>query len=222
MNFTIEQVKAACQDVRSCSTGSVTFKKIVANTRKCFKHYNLDADIRLSKEKKLLAPDEFYIMAYYDAEDDEDGLTPIEVVIHHNITGDNPLPAHAINEFLVQIYDAVVHEFCHQRQSINRDYAIYYEHPGPENYRRYLSDPDEVDAYAYSIAIEILRFMPRERAIRYLSRISVMSKMRSGMGLVSPMLQSYISLFKDTRLMRRMSKKIYKHITTIDTRHIFM
>jgi hypothetical protein len=42
------------------------------------------------------------------------------------------------------------------------------------------------------------------------------------MGLVSPMLQSYVTLFKDTQLMRRMSKKIYKHIETIDTRHIFM
>lgn len=222
MNSVIEQVNAACQQVRLLNPGPVTFKKLVASTRKHFKLYNIDATIKLAKEKKTLGADEFYVMAYYDAEDDADGFTPIEIIIHHNIETDASFPGHAVTEFLTQVYDATVHEFRHQRQSADRNHILYIEHPGSENYRLYLADPDEVDAYAFSIAIEILRFMPKYRALRYLTRVSVLSKMRSGMGLMSPMLQSYVSHFKNTKLLRRLAKKIHQHIETIDTRHIFM
>lgn len=222
MNSVIEQVNAACQQVRLLNTGPVTFKKLVASTRKYFKFHNIDAEIKLTKEKRSLAADEFYVMAYYDAEDDADGFTPIEIIIHHNIEADASFPGHAVTEFLTQIYDATVHEFRHQRQSLDRNHVSYMEHPGPEDYKLYLSDPDEVDAYAFSIAIELLRFMPRDRALRYLTRISVLAKMRKGMGLVSPMLQSYVYHFKNTKLLRRLAKKIHQHIETIDTRHIFM
>lgn len=222
MNSSIELVNAACQEIRSLSPGPITFKKLVATTRKVFRVFDVTVDITLRKEKRELDQDEFYIMAYYDAADDDDGLTPIEVIIHHNIEGDKQFPGHAVTEFLTQVYDAVVHEFKHQLQSYKRDHVSYWHHPGPENYVRYLADPDEVDAYAFSIAIELLRFMPRHRAIKYLSRISVLAKMRNGLGLVSPILQSYVSHFKNTKLLRRLSRKIHYHLETIDTRHIFM
>lgn len=222
MNSSIELVNTACQEIRLMNPGPITFKKLISTTRKTFRFRDVHVDIKLSKEKRNLGADEFFIMAYYDAEDDDDGFVPIEVVVHHNIDSNKQFPNHAITEFLTQVFDAVVHEFKHQKQSYKRNHVSYWHHPGPENYQKYLADPDEVDAYAFSIAIELLRFMPRSRAIKYLSRVTVLSKMRNGLGLVSPMLQSYVSNFKKSKLLRRLSKKIHYHLETIDTRHIFM
>ena len=160
-------------------------------------------------------------MAFYDSDDDFENETPIEVVIHHNLPPDELFPPHAVTAFLIQIYDAVAHEYRHQQQSIKRNHESYWDHPGLENYQAYLSDPDEIDAYAFSIAIELLRFMPKERVKKYMPKIYTLGKMRNGLSYVSPNLQSYLSHFRNSQMIRRIAKKIYYHVENIDTRHIF-
>jgi hypothetical protein len=174
-----------------------------------------------TKKDKTLEIGGFYVMAYYDPEDDFNHDTPIEVIAHHNFPDTDYFSKLQITDFLIQIFDAVVHEFRHRHQSIKREYITYSAHESSP-YKEYLSDPDEVDAYALSIAIELLRHIDPYRAKKNLTRISIMSKMRRGTEFVSPNLRAYIDHFGLSDLTKRIAKKVYKHLGTIDKQHIFM
>jgi hypothetical protein len=220
MNSLLECVNKICQSVRKQNTNGVSFKKLIGSTRKNFKEGGLDILLKTKKEKDL-DNSHFYVMAYYDSDDDFNQEIPIEVFIHHNFDDRARFQEHQITEFLIQIFDAVVHELCHQQQSRKRNYEIF-GHPGTENYKKYLADPDELDAYALSISIELLRVMPKSRIQTYMTRIGILAKMKQGNSLVSPNLHSYFGHFKNTNLIKRLSKKIYKNIESIDKTHIFL
>ena len=79
-----------------------------------------------------------------------------------------------------------------------------------------------MDAYSVSIAIELLRTMDKDRARRNLSRISIMSKMRTGSNLSSPMLRAYIQHFGLNEITKRIAKKVYQHLDRLDKELIFM
>ena len=220
MNVTLERVNLVCNHVRESNRHGVTFKKLIGFTRTAFKLRELDLNIKTKKDK-FLSPAEFYVNAYYDAEDDFNSETPIEIIIHHNFNDTDVFNQTQITDFLIQIYDAVVHEYRHQQQSLKRNYEVYSDHD-QSPYNEYLTDPDEIDAYALSIAIELLRHMNKERAKRYMSRITIMAKMRRNNMLVSPNLKAYIDHFGLTLITRKISKKVYKHLDSLDRRHIFL
>lgn len=219
MNNILERVNKVCVTVRDNCPQPASLKKLISLTRTTFKRHDFDLKIKTKREKDLDI-DKFYVMAYYDSYEDSQLETPIEVYVHHNLSGNEEFGTHQISNFLVEIYDAVVHEYRHRQQSIERnfkEYDIHVRHP----YERYLSNVDELDAYALSIAIEILRFMSKDRAKRCMGRISVMSKMRKGPNYAIPMLQAYIGTFKSGALIKKLSKKVYKHLEELDSRHIF-
>lgn len=220
MNSIIERVNLACRNVRYNNAGPITFKKLVSQTRKSFKDHDFDIAIKTKKDL-LLYEDGFYVMAYYDAHDDQNFETPIEVVIHHNFTNQQQFAENQITDFLIQVFDAVVHEYKHRDQSIKRNFKQFAD-VCYSPYREYLSDPDELDAYALSIAIELARTIGVERAKRNLPRIRILSKMRQGTGVISPNLRSYIEHFDFGPLLKKLSKKIYKHLETLDTRALFL
>jgi len=64
--------------------------------------------------------------------------------------------------------------------------------------------------------------MNKERAKRYMSRITIMAKMRQNNMLVSPNLKSYIDHFGLNQVTKKISKKVYKHLEALDRRHIFL
>jgi hypothetical protein len=220
MNHILDRVNEVCKCVRDKNQELINFKQLINYTRKTFKKHDFDLVLKTKKEKDLTL-DKFYVMAYYDSESDSDGETPIEVVVHHNLTGTEQFGRHQITNFLVEIYDAVVHEYRHQYQSQRRDHVEYVDHE-PKPYTRYLANQDELDAYALSISVELLRTMDVQRAKRNLSRISVMSKMRTGAVYSSPTLRAYIGHFGLNGVTRRLAKKIYRYLETIDKRNIFM
>jgi len=220
MNSILERVNLVCKYVRESNKHGVTFKKLVGATRSAFKIQELDLIIK-SKKDKFLSSAEFYVNAYYDAEDDFNNETPIEVIVHHNFVDTDVFNQKQITEFLIQIYDAVVHEYRHQQQSLKRNYEVFSDH-NQSPYEEYLTDPDEVDAYAVSIAIELLRHMSKERAKRYMSRITIMAKMRRNNMLVSPNLKSYIDHFGLNQVTRKIAKKVYKHLDALDSHQIFL
>jgi len=209
-----------CKTVRESSPEQTTFKKLIGRTRNTFKLHNFDIAIKTKKDQDLEA-DKWYVMAYYDSENDFNMDTAIEVIVYHNLQGDEPFGSHQVTSFLTEIFDATVHEFRHQYQSIRRDHNQYGEHVDTP-YERYLADDDELDAYAFSIAIELLRTMDAERAKRRMSRISVLSKMRTGAQFSSPQLKAYIGHFGLNNLTKKLSKKIYHHLNTVDKRYVFM
>jgi hypothetical protein len=220
MNFILERVNAVCRHVRDSNKFSLTFKKLVSVTRTSFRKYDCVLSIKTKKDKTL-EPSEFYVNAFYDAEDDYNNDVAIEIYIYHNFTDDMMFNSTQITDFLIQVYDATVHEYRHQQQSIQREYNIYSDHDHSP-FKSYLKDPDELDAYAVSIAIELLRHMSKERAKKYMSKITIMAKMRRGTNLVSPNLKAYIDHFGLNNVTKKISKKVYKHLDVLDRQHIFM
>ena len=220
MNIILERVYNVCKQVREQSPEQITFRNLIGRTRNTFKLYDFDIAIK-SKKDRDLDTDKWYVVAYYDSENDYNMDTAIEVIIHHNLKGDEPFGPHQVTAFLTEIYDATVHEFRHQYQSVRRDHNQYGEHVDTP-YERYLADDDEMDAYAFSIAIELLRTMDAERAKKRMGRISVLSKMRTGAQFSSPQLRAYIGHFGLNNLTKRLSKKIYHHLETIDKRWVFV
>jgi hypothetical protein len=219
MNSIIERVNKVCQNVRK-SHPAASFRKLVAVAQKEFRINDIDLFLKTKKDKDLES-DQFYIMAYYDPENDFNNETAIEVIVYHNFVGNSNFQRNQITEFLVQVFDAVVHEMRHQHQSSQRYFKTYSEHPH-EPYSKYLADPDELDAYALSITIELLRTMPANRAKRNMARMTVLSKLKRGDILVSPNLRAYTAHFKNNNLLKRLAKKVYKHLETLDNRHIFL
>lgn len=219
MNSILERVNTVCHSVRDTNSNPISFKKLVGQTRRLFKEHDLDLVIKTKKENSL-ETSEFYVMAYYDAEEDFNNETPIEVIVHHKFSDADKFSVNQITDFLIQIYDAVVHEFRHRQQSIKRSYQTYSSHD-QSPYKQYLKDPDEVDAYAFSVAIELLRTIGRQRARRNLSRMSVLAKMRQNSNYVSVNLHAYVSNFGLNKLTKKLAKKIYKHLETVDNDQIF-
>jgi len=219
MNSILERVNLVCKNVRVAHTGPVNFKKVIGSVRREFRYAELDVSIKTKKDKTLTLH-HFYVEAFYDAEEDFHNETPIEVYIYHNFDDSDLFEHRQITELLIQIFDAVTHEYRHQKQSSQRGYLVFSDH-AIEPFSKYLADPDELDAYAYSIAIELLRVMTAERAKKYMTRMSILSKLKSGQAFVSPNLNAYVSYFKGNPLLKQLAKKVYKHLETVDKKHIF-
>lgn len=219
MNVVLERVNQVCIGVRETNKKGVTFKKLIGSIRSKFKETDFDLIIKTKKDKYLDAS-EFYVNAYYDAEDDFNNEPPVEIVVHHNFKDIDIFSESQITDFLIQIYDATVHEYRHQQQSRHRNYQTFSNH-NQSPYKDYLADSDEMDAYAMSIAIELLRAMSRDRAKRYMTRVTVLAKMRQNLNYVSPNLKTYIDHFGLNFLTKKLTKKIYKHLDSLDKTHIF-
>lgn len=220
MNIVLERVNAVCQTVRVQNSQGISFKKLIGSVRSKFRDNEFNLTIKTKKDKSLDSA-EFYVNAYYDAEDDSNNESPIEIIVFHNFSDLDVFSKSQITDFLIQIYDATVHEFRHQQQSKNRNYQTFSNHD-QSPFEAYLTDPDELDAYAISISIELLRAMSQERAKRYMSRITVLAKMRQNSTYISPNLKAYIDHFGVSNLTKRLAKKVYKHLDSLDKDQIFM
>ena len=222
MNNILEQVNSVCTVIRNSIKYPTTFKILLSKTRKVFKSKNFDLKIKI-KRQPFLNHEEFYVNAYYDADDDKHNETPIEVLIYHNFDKNEIWDTKQTSELLVQIFDAVIHEYRHQRQSRSRKYLTFSQHPQTP-YREYLLDPDELDAYALSIAIELCRNLGKFRALRYMQRLSYLSKFKIQNKFVSPNLNAYVQHFGGVEhpVIKRLTKKVYIRLKKIDTDYIFV
>ena len=218
----METVCSVCNSVRGNVKDGISFQKLLVALRKEFRNRGFGITIKSMRDKKMDI-EEFYVNAYYDPEDDKDGDIPIEVNIHHNFDVNALWDRKHVTELLIQIFDATVHEFKHQRQSVKRRYVTYSNHD-QEPYKAYLADPDEVDAYALSIAVELTRSLGKYRAMRYLSKFSGLCKLKFNGKYVSPSLSAYYGQFGTVNhpLMKLLSKKVYIRLRKIDTASIFV
>jgi len=221
MNSTLERVYNVCTTVQDQISDSTTFKKLIIKTRKVLKAHDFVIDLKTKKDKTL-TEDQWYVLAYYDSYNDEQLETAIEIIIYHNLNGDEQFKSVQVTALLTEIYNALVHELRHRHQSAKRNFQDCVTHTSSDDYKHYLANQDELDAYALSIAIELLRNMDLQRAKFNLSRITVMSKMRKGSAYISPTLRAYTQHFGLNRLVKRLAKKIYKNLETIDRRYIFV
>ena len=222
MNSILEQVNSVCTVIRNSIKYPTTFKILLSKTRKVFKSKNFDLKIK-TKRQTFLNHEEFYVNAYYDADDDKHNETPIEVLVYHNFDKNEIWDTKQTSELLVQIFDAVIHEYRHQRQSRSRKYLTFSQHPQTP-YKEYLLDPDELDAYALSIAIELCRNLGKFRALRYMQRLSYLSKFKIQNKFVSPNLNAYVQHFGGVEhpVIKRLTKKVYIRLKKIDTDYVFV
>ncbi len=222
MNSIMETICLVCNSVRAKANDDISFQKLIALLRREFKLKGFAIKIKTQRSKHM-NPEEFYVNAYYDAIDDKEGDISIEIVIHHNFVDTTVWDKKHITELLIQVFDATVHEFKHQRQSIQRNYETYSNH-NHEPYHVYLADPDEIDAYAISIAIELTRNLGKYRAMRYLAKFSGLCKLKFQGKFVSPSLSAYYGQFGSVNnlLMKRLAKKVYVRLRKIDTASIFV
>ena len=216
MNKEMEAVCRVCSQIKQKVNNGISFQTLLFNIRKEFREYNFDVKI-LTRRKSFLDFDEYYVNAYYDSLNDEFGEIPIEIVIFHNFDYTISWDKFQITQLLIQIFDALVHEIKHQNQSQRRNYKTCWRgFP-------YLEDPDEIDAYSLSIAIELIRSIGKYKALRYLSKITLLSKLRIHNNIVSPNLHAYLSEFNSSHsVIKTLSKKIYSNIQQIDKTVIFM
>lgn len=220
MNSNLYVVRGICTSIMSKAHTGCKFRSLLATIRKHFK--SLDIAI---KTKKIagLELNEFYINAFYDLDADKSNECSIEVIIYHDIDTDMFFEHSQVGQFLVQLYDAVVHELRHQEQARRRKY-----HPNPyivdlECDTSYLSDPDEIDAYALSIAIELIRNLGRTRSIQYLHRASRLANVRPKGLYASPNLFFYFKTFGTVNhnVIRKLIKKVFLNLETLDKSAVF-
>lgn len=220
MNSILETICAICTSILSDTRTGISFQKLLNRIRREFRLNYLNIKVTSIRDKKL--QDEiFYANGYYDPEDDKDGERCIELVITHNFTKDRLWYSEQVKQLLIQVFDTVVHEMQHQRQYRKRQFKMGKDRG--TGYTDYLADPEEIDAYSISIAIELCRSLGKTRALRYLHNFDKLSRFKINDQYVSPCLSMYRTEFTDshTKLVKSLSKKIYVRLKKIDTDYIF-
>ena len=157
-------------------------------------------------------PTELNINANYDPDRDELGKASIELIIVTNPNDDQFILDKPLWDLFVnRLADSLAHELIHMYQSRTREFIpvehrVYRKSYIDENLV-YLSDPDEVDAYAYNIATE-LQEHPNPLDVLYNPvAVSVNDSVN---------LWAYVQAFsKDIKnpVMKNLLKKVYKHLT---------
>ena len=222
MNTVMEAVCGVCNKVRNNSKHGIVFQELLVMLRRGFREQEFDLKLKSERVKKL-GSEEFYVNAYYDADDDKSEETPIEVIVYHNFNKETIWDKQHVTDFLIQIFDATVHEYKHQRQSFKRKHIVYSNHD-KSPYGDYLSDIDEIDAYSISIAIELCRSLGKHRALRYMSKFHTLGRLKFNGKFVSPQLAAYFGQFNtiENPIIRALAKKVYVRLQKIDTDSIFM
>jgi len=104
---------------------------------------------------KTLDPDDFTIGAEYDCELDEQGKKPIRVhfIINHIRLTPWTITKESSQELALDLVETLAHEYQHLHQYRARNYRVLkHTYKGNEEVR-YLSHPDEIDAYSTNIAV---------------------------------------------------------------------
>ena len=219
---TLLSVRKVCTDVMSSTSTGVKFRTLIAKIRKTFRLHDIELEIKTRLISKL-EPNEFYVNAYYDQESDSQGDCAIEVIVYHNIKLDSTFEFTQLSQFLVQIYDAVTHEFRHREQGRRRHWKPNLRITDESDTRGYLSDPDEIDAYSLSIAVELIRNLGKQRSLTYLHRASRLANIRPKGLFASPTLFHYYRIFGDlqNKVLRKLVKKVFLNLQTLDESAIF-
>jgi hypothetical protein len=163
---------------------------------------------------------------YYDGGLDEAGDVPIEIYLVTNPLQDVMIiDEEGFNAIARKIADTLSHEVIHMHQYRARDFlevekwdfdSTYEE--GDEEYdeaeenRWYLSSPDEINAYAYNIANELLDKNSLPVVMEKLNKLKNISIEDS------VNLWAYVHAFEQNTnhpVLRRLIKKVYKSLTIL-------
>lgn len=165
-------------------------------------------------ENPLIVRNELDANGVYDQEEDERGKIPITLYLITNPVNRTLLwDQEMFDRVAKRIADCLVHELTHLHQARARHFLNVSAHTtgqetDEEEAQQYLSEFDEIDAYAHNIAEELLDLegaVDLHRCLEHPSDIRVD---------VSPNLWGYINTFKkdlNHPVIKRLLKKIYKN-----------
>ena len=176
---------------------------------------NHEIDVTMATSKKV--PNNYVgVNAFYDPEADEDDDVAVEVVLVFNpanksIEWDKNSTRHFVNELV----DAVKHELLHAHQHRARDYVGGHKaYDKSNNTTEYMSNADEIDAFAMNIADELHRNSNDKEVFELLRSAKTTADLKNELGmLLSPNLKGYYMTFtKDSSVLKRVLKKVYARL----------
>ena len=164
-------------------------------------------------------PGDVELNAFYDSGLDEYGDIPIEIYLVTNPHDTAILMDDEQFDLIMRkIADSLIHEIIHMKQSRARGFLevddMAYTQVEDEilEAQLYLGASDEIDAYGYNIACELLDKCDLQTSLKKLENISTI-KMEDSINL-----WAYIHTFaKDTShpVIRKLMKRVYKNLNKI-------
>jgi len=202
----------------------VTPKQIVTHLRKIAG----TSTILTTSKSDVIDPNNIGLNAYYDPDEDEDDEKPFELVAVFNPSDKQiSMDRAGWREFAAQVIDYLEHEMIHQYQYRSRDFQpnrafkSKAKDPHIKSQQEYLGNTDEIEAYAYNLANELLRKTKGDydMTLRLLGNFSrtAITKDQAGRFL-SPNLYGYFKDFNfDTThpVLKRLMKKTYQYVNIL-------
>lgn len=175
-------------------------------------------------EASQVDPNDMELNGYYDGGLDEFGDIPIEVYMITNPMQDVIiLDEEQFDSIARKIADTLSHEVIHMKQYRARDFLevetvgyVDLEEDSDEENRYYLSSPDEINAYAYNIANELLDHHEVTTVLEKLNKVSEI-KIEDSINL-----WAYVQAFeKDTNhpVLKKLFKQVYKRVIDLSKRY---
>lgn len=158
-----------------------------------------------------------YTGGTYFSDWDEDGIKCIEVLFTHNPLDEYiTLTRDKFKRICRTFSDVILHEIIHMRQYRRRNFKVlpdYESHADRSDLREeqsYLGCTDEIDAYSFNIACELLERLKNPKDVeKYVSK-----KHRKG-PLLSQAFRLYLRAFEydhNHPIIKRLKKKIIRYI----------
>lgn len=188
-------------------------------------HYNISSHIKsfvpITTRKKYLdeSQDGFPLVGgFYNSEDDRIKMKCIQLEFTYVSPKDTILISHRrFRQISKLIADTILHEIIHMKQYRRRkfksipDYQSSAQKFEQQQEQSYLGCPDEIDAYSFNIACELIdKFGNDEkRIIRYLNEDQKKKKRKSNSW------RMYLKAFDhdhDHRIIKRVKKKVARYI----------
>jgi hypothetical protein len=156
--------------------------------------------------------------AYYSDDDKDRNRQCIEIVFVYNpIIGSVCITQHRFRKMCSLFADTILHELMHMRQYRSRkfkelpDYASSAEKTEQRLEQEYLGNPDEIDAYGFNIACELMdKFKGNEYQV-----IEYLSEDQKGLRRRYNSWRMYLKAFDHDHnhiIIKRLKKKVVRYI----------
>lgn len=131
---------------------------------KLYNHIKKQLPIKVIKSRELkVAENRIWVGGFYHSERDRIKLQCIEIVLIYNLFQDEiNIPKHVFYNVCRSLADTILHEIMHMRQYRRRkfkdipEYSSTASRKEKKQEQQYLGNSDEIDAYSFNIACELL------------------------------------------------------------------
>ena len=208
---TRDDIREVCRDLQPMVADQFFAVKDLINVLADFIAKRFSVNVMHSQAMEV-DPGDINLAAYYDSTEDEFCKISIELVLITNARDTIVLVTDELfNTLVTRLADCLIHELVHMKQARARDFVeTAYEDRHRDNVDGeidYLSNPDEIDAYAYNIADELLENSEPLKLLATPTSVSIDESLN---------LWVYVNAFGltvDDPILKKLLKKVYKRLT---------